>query len=58
MFDQIFLFPQLKQSAIIGKKYAESGKSQNFVEFYPTAQSCSQDENFVDTSKYFVKNRN
>ena len=32
--------------------------SQNFLELYPSAQSSSQNKNFVDTSKKLLKNRN
>ena len=34
-----------------------SGKSQNFIQLLPSAQS-SQNENFVSTSKNLLKNRN
>ena len=38
--------------------YEKSEKSQNFRELEPSAQSSSQNKNFVDTSKKLLKNRN
>ena len=35
-----------------------SGKSQNFVELESSAQSSSQNANFVNTSQKLLKNRN
>ena len=35
-----------------------SGKSQNFIELQPSAQSSSQNKNFFSTSKKLLKNRN
>ena len=34
-----------------------SGKSQNFIELLPSAQSSSRNESFVSTSKNSLKNR-
>ena len=36
----------------------ETSRSQNFIELQPSAQSSSQNENFVDTSKKLLENRN
>ena len=36
----------------------ETSRSQNFIELQPSAQSSSQNENFVDTSKKMLENRN
>ena len=35
-----------------------SGKSQNFIELYPSVPSSSQNENFPNTSKKLMKARN
>ena len=35
-----------------------SGKSQNFIELFPSAQSSFRNENFVNISKKLLKNRN
>ena len=35
-----------------------SEKSQNFIKLQASAQSCSQNENFVGTSKKPLENRN
>ena len=68
MFYQISLSPQVKRSAIIRNKYGiyelphelpnnlrlvKTGKCRNFIELEPSAQSTSQNKNFVDTSKTF-----
>ena len=72
MIKQIFFSLQVKQRVIIsnklvytscltscGTKYQEvSGKYQNFIELLPSAQSSSRNENFVSTSKNFLRNRN
>ena len=42
---------------ILGNKEI-TGKSQNFIEWYPNVQSSSQNENFVNTSKKLFKNKN
>ena len=38
--------------------YKRLGKSQNLIELQPSAQSSSQNKNFVDTRKKLLKNRN
>ena len=68
MVEQFFLSPQVKQSVIISNKYSMyelphelqniSGKFQTFIELLLSAQSSSQNENFVNTSKKLLKNRN
>ena len=72
MVEQIFLSSQVKRSLIISTKYGIyelshelpndnleiPGKSQNFIELYPSAQSSFQNENFVNTSKKLPRNRN
>ena len=35
-----------------------SGKSQNFIELKPSAQSCPENRSFVNTCKIPPKNRN
>ena len=42
--------------SMLGNK-ERSGKSQNFIELLPTAQSFSQNENLVRTSKNLLKKR-
>ena len=62
MIKQIFLSPQVKRSVINSNKfvykYGNISKISNFIELLLSAQSSSRNENFVSTSKNFLKNRN
>ena len=73
MFYQIFLIPQVKQSAIIGNNngiYELPHKLPNdlrlsklgnirkiFIELWHSVQPYLQNENFVNTTKQLLKNR-
>ena len=46
------------QNKIKRKRKEISGKSQNFIELLPSAQSSPRIENFVNPSKNLLKNRN
>ena len=65
MVEQIIFSPEMKRSVIISNKDFKilgnlkvSGKPQNFIELFPSAQFSSRNENFVSASKNLLKGRN